>query len=175
MPIKQFGVDFDPATTPLTGTETLSIVQGGVTVDCTTADIGAAGGVASVTAGTGIVVGGTAGAPTVSIKDAVNVVTPAAGVATIDLSLGDYFTIALTANITSIVFTNLPGANKGASKMIRFTQDTTPRTVAWPASFRWAGGAAGAVSTGSGAVDLLSITTLNNGTNWNATLAKAFA
>ena len=175
MPTKQFGVGYDDVTPPLPGTATLSVVVGGVTMDTTVAEVGAAGGVASVTAGTGIVVGGTAGAPTVSVKDAVNVVTPAAGVATIDLSLGDYFTIALTANITSIVFTNLPGSGKGASKMIRFTQDTTPRTVAWPASFRWAGGVAGAVSTGSGAVDLLSITTLNNGTNWNATLAKAFA
>lgn len=39
MPTKQFGVDFDPASTPLDGTETLSIVQGGVTVDATTQDI----------------------------------------------------------------------------------------------------------------------------------------
>jgi hypothetical protein len=39
MPTKQFGVDFDAATLPLDGTETLSIVQGGVTVDCTTGDI----------------------------------------------------------------------------------------------------------------------------------------
>lgn len=39
MPTKQFGVDFDPATTPLDGTETLSIVQDGAMVDCTTQDI----------------------------------------------------------------------------------------------------------------------------------------
>lgn len=39
MGTKQFGVDFDAATTPLDGTETLSIVQDGVTVDATTQDI----------------------------------------------------------------------------------------------------------------------------------------
>jgi hypothetical protein len=47
MPTKQFGVDFDAATTPLDGTETLSIVQDGVTVDATTqdiADLASAGG-----------------------------------------------------------------------------------------------------------------------------------
>lgn len=44
MPTKQFGVAFNPATTPLDGTETLSIVQGGVTVDCTTQDIADLGG-----------------------------------------------------------------------------------------------------------------------------------
>jgi hypothetical protein len=47
MPTKQFGVDYDAAVTPLDGTETLSIVQDGATVDTTTqaiADLGAAGG-----------------------------------------------------------------------------------------------------------------------------------
>jgi hypothetical protein len=58
MPTKQFGVDFAPATTPLDGTETLSIVQGGVTVDSTTQDIAdlASGGVTSVNGLTGVVV-----------------------------------------------------------------------------------------------------------------------
>ncbi|MBV7475405.1 DUF2793 domain-containing protein [Pseudoxanthomonas sp. PXM05] len=134
------------------------------------------GVVESVVAGAGVSVDSTdPGNPVVSVKNAVTAVTPAAGVATIDCSLGDYFTIAPTANITSIVFTNLPGSGKGATKMIRFTQDTTPRTVSWPASFKWAGGIAGAVSTGSGAVDVLAITTFDNGTTWDATLAKAFA
>jgi hypothetical protein len=39
MAIKTFGVDFDAAATPLAGTETLSIVQGGVLRDCTVEDI----------------------------------------------------------------------------------------------------------------------------------------
>lgn len=179
MPIKQFGVDFPAASLPLDGTEALSIVQGGVTVDATTqdiADLATATGVTSVVAGTGITVDNTTpSAPVVAVKNAVNAITPAAGVATIDCALGDYFTLAPTANVTSIVFTNLPGSGKGATKMIRFTQDTTPRTVAWPASFKWAGGVAGTVSTGSGAIDVLAITTFDNGTTWDATLAKAFA
>lgn len=110
-----------------------------------------------------------------AIAEPVNVLTPAAGVVTIDCALGDYFTLAPTANVTSIVFTNLPAAGKAQTIMVRFTQDTTPRTVAWPASFRWAGGVAGAVSTGSGAIDVLAITTFTQGTTWMATLAKAFA
>ena len=95
------------------------------------------------------------------------------GSVAIDYALGDYFTLALNANVTSITFSNLPAG--GASLMVRITQDSTPRTVAWPASFKWAGGSAGAVSTGSGAVDLLAITTFDAGTTWRATLAKAFA
>lgn len=108
-------------------------------------------------------------------RSAVSVLTPSSGVVNIDCSLGDYFTLAPTANVTSITFSNLPASGKAYSLMIRFTQDSTARTVAWPASFKWAGGAAGAVSTGSGAIDVLAITTFNQGTSWHATLAKAFA
>jgi len=93
----------------------------------------------------------------------------------IDYALGDYFTLALSGAVTTFTFSNLPGAGKGATLMIRITQDSTPRTVGWPASFKWAGGVPGAVSTGSGEVDVLAITTFDNGTTWQATLAKAFA
>jgi hypothetical protein len=51
MATKVFGVDFDAATTPLAGTETLSIVQGGALKDCTTQDI------ADLSGGGGDVVG----------------------------------------------------------------------------------------------------------------------
>lgn len=108
-------------------------------------------------------------------RGTVSVLTPASGVVNIDCSLGDYFTLAPTANVTSITFSNLPASGKAVSLMIRFTQDTTARTVAWPASFKWAGGVAGAVSTGSGAIDVIGITTFNQGTTWAATIAKAFA
>lgn len=117
------------------------------------------------------------GSPVANTSDrsTVSVVTPSAGTATFNYALGDYFTLAPTANVTTIAFSNLPGSGHGASLLIYFTQDSTPRTVAWPASFKWAGGVAGAVSTGSGAKDIIAITTFDNGTTWNATIAKAFA
>ena len=108
-------------------------------------------------------------------RSTVSTLSISSGVVDIDCALGDYFTLALTANVTSITFSNLPASGHGASLMLRITQDSTPRTVAWPASFKWAGGSAGAVSTGSGAKDLLAITTFDAGTAWQATLAKAFA
>ena len=104
----------------------------------------------------------------------VTALTISSGVVDIDCSLGDYFTLALAANVTSITFSNLPAAGHGASKLVRITQDSTARTVAWPASFKWAGGTAGAVSTASGAVDVLAISTFDAGTTWRATLAKSF-
>ncbi len=99
----------------------------------------------------------------------------AAGVVNIDLSLGDFFTLALTANVTSITFSNLPDVGKGASKWIEIVQGAGPYTVAFPTSFKWAGGTVGVVSTVSATVDELAITTVNNGTAWRATLGKAFA
>lgn len=147
---KVFGIDFPAATLPLTGAELTSLNQSGTLKDATVQDIA-----------------------NLAIKTSVVALTPVAGVVTIDCALGDYFTLAPTANVTSIVFTNLPGSGKAATKMIRFTQDSTPRTVAWPASFKWSG-AAPAVSTTGGAVDVLAITTFDNGTSWQATLAKAF-
>lgn len=108
-------------------------------------------------------------------RNTVTAVTPASGTLTLDYALGEYFTTAPTANITTLAFSNLPGAGKGATIMLRFTQDTTPRTFAWPASFKWAGGVAGVVSAGSGAVDVIAMTTFDNGTTWRVTIAKAFA
>ncbi len=115
------------------------------------------------------------GEPLKSGSRAVSAVVPAAGVATIDLSLGDYFTLAPTADVTSILFTNPPGAGKGARIYVRLTQDATPRAYTWPASFKWPGGVAGTVSTGAGAVDLLELTTFDNGTTWRAVLLNNFA
>lgn len=117
------------------------------------------------------------GAAAVAARNTVTAITSTAGaVAAIDYALGDYFTLALSENVTSWTgFSNLPGAGKGLTVMVRITQDATPRTVAWPASFKWAGGTPGAVSTGAGDVDVLALTSFDNGTTWRATLAKDFS
>jgi hypothetical protein len=117
------------------------------------------------------------GAAYVSIatRQAVTAVTSSSGTVTLNAALGDYFTFALSENVTTIAFSNLPGAGKGCTLMVRITQDATPRTVAWPASFRWVGGVDGVVSTAAGAVDVLALTTFDNGTTWHATLSKAWA
>lgn len=105
-------------------------------------------------------------------RNLVNILTPSSGNVPLDCALGDYFKLAPTANVTGWTITNVPPA---CSLMIQFTQDATARTIAWPASFTWAGGAAGVVSTGAGVKDLLAITTFDGGATWRATLAKAFA
>lgn len=145
------------------------------------ASTGSGSGVQSIVAGAGIsvdssdpenpVVASTAPAA----RNNVTALSSSGGAVNINIALGDYFTLTLTENITSLTFSNPPGVGKGATLMLKITQDSTPRTVAWPASFRWEGGTAGMVSTASGAVDLIAITTFDNGTTWDASLGKDFA
>lgn len=99
----------------------------------------------------------------------------ASGVLNINLNTSkEHFTLGLTENVTSITFSNLP-AEVNCTKIIKIVQDaTTPYTVAFPASFKWAGGAEGTVSSTLSAEDLLAITTFDGGTSWYATLTNGF-
>jgi hypothetical protein len=99
-----------------------------------------------------------------------------AGVVNVNCALGDYFTLALSANVTSITFSNLPASGKARTIMIQTTQNaSSAKTVAFPASFKWAGGVTGVVSVGLSAVDLLAISTFDQGTTWQATIGNGFA
>lgn len=98
---------------------------------------------------------------------AVTALSISAGVVTVDLSLGDLFTLSLTANVTSIVFTNPPSAGRGQAIAIQITQDGTgSRTVALPASFKATGGSDTAVQSAANAITILQATTFNAGTTW---------
>lgn len=111
-----------------------------------------------------------------SSTERVNALSIATGVVTIDLSLGNYFTLNLTANVTSIVFTNPPASGRAQTIFIRITQDATGgRTMSgWPASVKWFGGAYTPTSTANG-IDNLTITTVNQGTNYEGTYLKGAA
>ena len=109
-------------------------------------------------------------------KNTATAVTSSSGTLTLNASLGDYFTVTLTENVTTLAFSNLPGAGLGTTLMLQITQHaSSPKTFAWPASFKWAGASAGTVSATNSAVDVLAITTFDNGTTWRATLANGFA
>lgn len=101
----------------------------------------------------------------------------ASGVVTVDVNQANHFTLTLTENVTAWSFGNFPTSGLAKRLSIRITQHAAAaKTVAWPSSFKWIGGAAGAVSVGLGAIDVLEIVTHDNGTTWNVlSLAKAFA
>jgi len=109
------------------------------------------------------------------ISEPVTALTNSSGTVAVNCALGDYFTLSLTANFTSLTFSNLPASGKAQTIMVEIKQDATgSRTATWPSSFKWSGSAP-ALSTAANSVDVLAITTFDQGTTWRATLAKGFA
>jgi hypothetical protein len=98
--------------------------------------------------------------------------TSTSGVLAIDLENGNTGTITLSENITDIDFTNVP--TTGVSTFtLQITQDSTDRTVAINAvtvnggsdvTAKTVGGAGFTMTTGSGAIDLVSFLFIDAGT-----------
>lgn len=109
------------------------------------------------------------GQPLVAGSDraSVSALSTASGVVNVNCALGDYFTLSLSANVTSITFSNLPAAGRGVSIMIRIRQDATGgRTVALPSSFKAISGSDTAVQSSANAYTILSLTSFDQGTRW---------
>ena len=104
-------------------------------------------------------------------RNTVNALLTTNGVVTIDCSLGDYFTLAPTEEVTSWVFTGVPAA---CAIAIVVTQPATAVSIAMPPA-TWPSGSAEAFSKGPGAIDELSLLTVNAGDTWHAVIAKGRA
>jgi hypothetical protein len=112
---------------------------------------------------------------TLPFGSAVSSLSIASGVVNIDLSAGDYFTLALTTNVTSIIFSNLPSSGKARTVMIRMKQDATGgRTVALPVAFKAVTGSDLSVQSTPNAYTILAFTTFDQGTRWEYSM-KALA
>ena len=143
-----------------------------------------AGDIEGVTAGTNLNGGGTSGTVTVNLDSTVTsvalqdysevdvAVTSSSGVIAIDMDNGNTGSITLTENITDIDFTNVP-ASGVSTFTLQITQDSTDRTVAINAvtvngggdvTAKTAGGAGFTMSTGSGAIDLVTFLFLDGAT-----------
>ena len=142
------------------------------------------GDITGVTAGTNLNGGGTSGAVTLNLDTTISgitltdyaetdvAVTSSSGVVSIDLANGNTGSITLTENISDIDFTNVP-TDGVSSFTLQITQDTTDRTVAINAvtvngggdvTAKTAGGAGFTMSTGSGAIDLVTFLFVDAGT-----------
>lgn len=109
-------------------------------------------------------------------RNNVTALSIASGVVDIDSAAGDFFTLSLTANVTSITFSNLPGSGKGASLAIRIQQDGTGgRTVALPSSFKAITGSDSAVQSAANAYTILMLTSFDNGTRWEYSMKAGAA
>lgn len=112
----------------------------------------------------------------VTSGEAVTALSIASGVVNIDCSLGKHFTLALTANVTSITFSNLPASGKAGEIAVRMKQDGTGgRTVAIPSSFKATGGSDTAVQSAANAYTLLTAITFDQGTRWEYAMQEIAA
>ena len=83
----------------------------------------------------------------------------------IDIENGNVFTITPDQN-TTFTFTNPSPTGKSCAFTLVWTQDSSDRTIAWPASVDWAGGSAPDVTSGSGKIDIYTFFTMDAGTIW---------
>ena len=62
-----------------------------------------------------------------TVSEDVTAVTSSSGTLTLDASVGGFFTVALSENITTWTISNLP-AGRATVITVRFTQDSTARS-----------------------------------------------
>jgi len=96
-------------------------------------------------------------------------VSSSAGAATIDATNGNAFKIELTEN-TTFTFSNPPTSGTAYGFVLNVVQDSTARSITWPASVKWDFGAAPTLSAGTADVDIFVFYTVDGGTTWYASV-----
>lgn len=100
-------------------------------------------------------------------------VTPSSSAVTLDLSTSGVFNVSINQNIT-FTFSNPPAAGKLGSFVLITLNDATPgRTITWPASVKWPGGASNIPprTTTASALDIWTFFTYDGGTTYVGSLA----
>ena len=92
------------------------------------------------------------------------------GTDTIDLELGNVVSATVSTATQTFTFTN-PSATAKACSFTLFLTNGGSQTVNWPGTVDWAGGTAPTLTTSG--VDVLTFTTLDNGTIWYGFAAGA--
>ena len=115
--------------------------------------------------GTGLAVFGTT--PTLTgLREAYSAVTSSSGTATLDFSAATVFQLTLSEDVTTFTWSNAPTSGTAFGFTLKVIQDSTARTIAFPASVDWPGGAAPTLSSGSGDVDVFTFFTIDGGTTY---------
>jgi hypothetical protein len=95
----------------------------------------------------------------------------AGGVLTLNATTGNVFAISLNSNISTITMSGAPAGGTAYGMTVAFTADGTARSIAWPASFRWAGGTAPTLTATANKVDIFVFVTWDGGSTWYAHIA----
>ncbi|NCC27305.1 MAG: hypothetical protein EOM22_03910 [Gammaproteobacteria bacterium] len=93
------------------------------------------------------------------------------GTLTLDCAAGNVFEVALNANITSLVFNNVPPSGTAYALTLALTANGTQRTVTWGAAVKWPNSSAPIITATSGKKDLIVMSTWDGGTTWHAGVA----
>ena len=96
--------------------------------------------------------------------EAVDNTTISAGAVTIDATDASVFAITRTESITSMSI-NLPASARGVSVTLVMTSNGSYST-AWPPNTKWAGGTPPTLSSVAGRIDVVTLSTTNNGLSW---------
>jgi hypothetical protein len=97
--------------------------------------------------------------------------TPTGTTQTVDWNSGNAQVLSL-ASATGTVALTLSNPVAGATYALKVIQGATARNLSWPANVKWPGGTVPAISTTSGAVDLISL--FYDGTNYLASSGKDY-
>jgi hypothetical protein len=100
-----------------------------------------------------------------SYNETVEAITSSGGAATINCENANLFTHTLSENVT-YTFSSPPTTGTGYGFTLKVVQDSTARTITWPASVKWGQNLTPTISTGSGEVDVFTFFTHDGGTNW---------
>ena len=102
----------------------------------------------------------------VDYAEKVNAAGNITGATAINYETANVYTATLTGNVTFSI-TNPPATGRLGSITLILTQDGTgSRTITWPTTTKWAGGAAPAITPTAAAIDIISLFTVNGGTTW---------
>jgi len=96
-------------------------------------------------------------------------ISSSGGTATIDWRLGNKAAHTLSENVT-YTFTAPDGS---CNLVLKVVQDSSDRTITWPAAVKWPGGTAPTLTSGSGKIDV--ITFYYDGTNYYGTFSQDFS
>ena len=104
-----------------------------------------------------------------------NSVSSSGGTLTLDYSTGQSFTCTLTEDVSTVTVTNPPVSGKYGELVLRLVQDSTARTVTWASAYKFPGGVDHVMSTTSGAIDRVILSTIDGGTTWNCDFSNGYA
>lgn len=109
-------------------------------------------------------------------RDTVTALSNVAGTVTLNAALGDYFTLTLAANVTTLTITNPPAAGKGMTLTINLLQNGTGGfTFALPSSFKATGGSDTAIQLAANSRTKLIISSVDQGVRWEYAMQEVTA